>query len=467
MIHRYSNFNRILNILVDYFLINISLLIVYSVMHHTLFDWFFDKSYIHVILVFNLLWLLSANLVKLYVTNADVELKIIIKKSVQAYLLYVILVCYVIMYVNNIKSYHITSDYLFFSMSLYGILFCAWKLLFIKGIRHSTIFHGSIRRAVIVGGGRAGVELYNRFKNDLIKGYQLLGIFDDQPLKVPSENLYLGNIALCMPYIIENKIDEIFCALPLSENKTIERLIRDSDKNLIRFKLVPEHYEYFQGALFKQSINHIDAFSIRIEPLENMMNRFVKRLFDIVFSLFVIVFVLSWLFPILYILIKLESPGPVLFVQARSGRNNMPFDCYKFRSMHINEDSHHLQATKGDSRITKIGAFLRKTSLDEMPQFFNVLMGTMSVVGPRPHMLTHTKQYSKEIDQFMVRHFIKPGITGWAQIQGLRGETKLLEDMRARVEADVWYMENWNFALDIKIIFFTFFKTIIGDKYAF
>jgi len=196
-------------------------------------------------------------------------------------------------------------------------------------------------------------------------------------------------------------------------------------------------------------------------------NRIVKRIFDIVFSSLVIVFILSWLFPIIYFLIKMESSGPVFFVQTRSGLNNVPFNCYKFRSMRVNKDSDTVQATKGDSRITKIGAFLRKTSLDELPQFFNVLLGNMSVVGPRPHMLSHTEQYSQLIDQFMVRHFIKPGITGWAQVTGYRGETKLVEEMLGRVEADVWYMENWSFALDLKIIFMTVFKSVYGDAKAY
>jgi len=170
---------------------------------------------------------------------------------------------------------------------------------------------------------------------------------------------------------------------------------------------------------------------------------------------------------LLAFLIKLSSNGPVLFTQLRSGRDNKPFTCYKFRSMFVNGEQNSLQATKDDPRVTKIGAFLRKTSLDEFPQFFNVLLGHMSIVGPRPHMLSHTEQYSNLIDQFMVRHFIKPGITGWAQINGLRGETKTVNDMHERVKADVWYMENWSFPLDLKIIFMTAFNVLHGEKNAY
>src|ERR1700744_46498 len=198
-----------------------------------------------------------------------------------------------------------------------------------------------------------------------------------------------------------------------------------------------------------------------------MLRRFFKRSFDILFSLFIIFFVFSWLYPILAILIKLESKGPVFFVQLRTGRNNMHFKCYKFRSMRVNGDADKKQATLNDHRITRIGAFMRKTSLDEIPQFFNVLIGNMSIVGPRPHMISHTEQYSQLIDKFMVRHFLKPGITGYAQTNGFRGETKTTEDMLKRVEADVWYLENWSFLLDLKIIFLTMWNFVKGDKNAF
>ena len=282
------------------------------------------------------------------------------------------------------------------------------------------ITNGPSKTAIIVGGGRAGAELYNRFNNNLLTGYTLLGMFDDEPSKIPNKELYLGDTTLCIDYVLKNKVNEIICVLPFSEHETIERLIRDSDKNLIRFKLVPEHYEYLQGSMFEQSINNIQALSIRVEPLEDLFTRAAKRLFDILFSSFIIVFMLSWLYPIIAFLIKLDSHGPVLFTQLRSGRDNNPFTCFKFRTMCLNDGHETLQTTKDDPRITRLGAFLRR-SLDEFPQFFNVLLGHMSIVGPRPLMLKHTAEYSKLIDQFMVRHFIKPGITGWAQINGLRG----------------------------------------------
>ena len=197
-------------------------------------------------------------------------------------------------------------------------------------------------------------------------------------------------------------------------------------------------------------------------PQEERYNRYIKRTFDLIFSCFVLFFILSWLYPLLAILIKLDSRGPVIFKQHRSGRDNKSFWCYKFRSMRVNNDCHHRQASRNDDRITALGRFLRRTSLDEFPQFINVLIGNMSVVGPRPHMLKHTEQYRHVIKNYMVRHYSKPGITGWAQINGYRGETLQTEAMEKRVEHDIWYLENWSVYLDIKIILRTTSQVLRG-----
>jgi len=464
MNNNYKIIHNVLNIIVDYFLLNLSLIIVYNQMYHAPFQWLGDKTYLHVVVMFNLLWLLAANILRLYSGDVADDARAS-KKLIGAYTLYVGIISYIILFLNPIETHLVTREFLFNSMTLFGVLIGFCHILVRSGSRYLVLPH-TLKKAIIVGGGKAGMQLYNHYKNNLNRGYVLLGMFDDEPSRVQNSDSYLGATSACMDYVRQNKVDEIICALPYTEHDTIERLIKDSDKNLVRFKLLPD-YSFYQGSLHNQSFVNVQAVPIRVEPLEDVVNRFAKRLFDIVFSSLVIVFILSWLFPIIYFLIKMESPGPVFFVQTRSGLNNIPFKCYKFRSMRVNKDSDTVQATKGDSRITRIGAFLRKTSLDELPQFFNVLLGNMSVVGPRPHMLSHTEQYSQLIDQFMVRHFIKPGITGWAQVTGFRGETKVVEEMLGRVEADVWYMENWSFALDLKIIFMTVFKSVYGDAKAY
>ena len=220
----------------------------------------------------------------------------------------------------------------------------------------------------------------------------------------------------------------------------------------------PVHVEYFY---------ELPVLSVRKEPLHDVINRLTKRVFDIGVSLGVTVFILSWLIPLLGLLIKLESAGPVFFVQKRSGLNNLPFSCYKFRSMTVNQESNTKQATRHDARVTKLGRFMRKTSLDEFPQFLNVLLGRMSIVGPRPHMLKHTDEYSVLENQYMIRQFLKPGITGWAQVNGFRGEITELRHIQKRVEYDLWYLENWRLSLDLQIMFLTVYNVFKGEENAF
>ena len=263
------------------------------------------------------------------------------------------------------------------------------------------------------------------------------------------------------------KIDDLLIALPNSNGAEVDRLVKFAENHMIRVQIIPEFTSFFHKSVSIEYFENLPILSLRTEPLESLTNRMVKRLFDIVFSLIIIIFLLSWLFPLLAILIKMSSKGPVFFTQLRSGRDNREFICYKFRTMAVNNLADKLQATANDPRITKLGAFMRKTNLDELPQFINVLLNKMSVVGPRPHMLTHTKYYRKIIDKYMVRQYAKPGITGWAQVIGLRGETKEVSDMEKRAKADIWYIENWSLVLDVKIIFLTVLAMIKGDTKAY
>jgi putative colanic acid biosynthesis UDP-glucose lipid carrier transferase len=268
-------------------------------------------------------------------------------------------------------------------------------------------------------------------------------------------------------FALENNIDEIYCTLPNSQDEKIIRLLNFAEKNMIRFYLVPEFSRYVKKKLILESIEHLPIMTVRSEPLQSIHNQIIKRLFDIVFSFLFLVI----LFPLFYIIlggiIKLSSRGPILFKQKRTGIYGKEFNCYKFRSMQMNEDAHVKQAVENDPRITRLGHFLRHFNLDEIPQFYNVLRGDMSVVGPRPHMLKHTELYSSIIDKYMVRHLIKPGITGWAQVNGYRGETKTIEQMEGRVRLDVWYLENWTFLLDLKIVLLTVINMFRGEKNAY
>lgn len=466
MIYRYATFIKAINLSIDYAILNLSMVIAYLIVDRSYIFWASNKNYLPVVLVLNLIWLLAANITGLYerVLNKD---SIRTYQSVfKTYLLFISLICFTIIIIGT-KSYFITREYLFYSLALFGFLVGVWKLIFLTIRKNDRTLLVDTRNIIIVGAGAVGADLYQFFVSNPERGYTVAGFFDDDPSRVAPGSTYLGSTDDCIDYVIINEVDEIYCALPVAQSEKIEQLMVDADKHLIRFRIIPEYYITPKKAMLVQNFEHIPVISIRPEPLESMFNRMIKRLFDVAFSLFVIVFILSWLYPILAFIIKMQSSGPVLFKQMRSGRDNMPFKCLKFRSMRVNNDADKLQATRNDKRITRIGAFMRRTSLDELPQFFNVLKGNMSIVGPRPHMISHTEEYSKLIDQFMVRHFLKPGITGWAQVKGHRGETKATEDMMNRVEADVWYLENWSFLLDLKIIFLTVWNSIRGEENAF
>jgi len=265
----------------------------------------------------------------------------------------------------------------------------------------------------------------------------------------------------------EKEVNELYIVTQPDFIVDLNYFFELGDKHCMRLKFVPDFSLISKNHFSASNFGNFHVIKPRYEPLQNPYNRLAKRVFDILFSLLVIILILSWLYPLLAFLIKKESKGPVLFKQMRTGKKNEPFWCYKFRSMYINVGDESQQAQKEDARITPIGKFLRRTSLDEMPQFFNVLMGKMSVVGPRPHMIKHTTDYNDHINNFMVRHFVKPGITGLAQVSGLRGETKKVSDMKRRVTTDIRYLQRWSLITDIKICLITVIVTLKGDKNAF
>jgi undecaprenyl-phosphate galactose phosphotransferase/putative colanic acid biosynthesis UDP-glucose lipid carrier transferase len=348
----------------------------------------------------------------------------------------------------------------------FGIFILIYRIFTLSMLKKIRLIGKNLINTVIVGPKANSNDIINALTSDLSQGYRVMGYFDDNTY-TESDSNYLGSIKDLFNYAAKNKIHEVYVTLSDLGSTQIKQMICFCDRNFIRIKFVPDYN------LFRETNNvsidfqgHVPVVSLRLEPLEQPLNRIKKRSFDIFFSLLVIVFIFPWLFPILMVLVKISSPGPIFFRQKRTGEGNREFYCWKFRTMRVNKDSDHTQATANDKRITPIGKFLRKTNLDEMPQFFNVLFGNMSVVGPRPHMIKHTNEYSELIDNYLVRHYAKPGITGWAQTNGLRGETKNLEKMAQRVQYDIWYIENWTFVLELKIIYSTIKNMIIGDKNA-
>ena len=357
-----------------------------------------------------------------------------------------------------------------FLIILYGTLlvaFSLWRVVMRVIVKIYRRKGYSVKNVIIVGAGKNGLELYKVLKNDMAYGFNVYGFFDDNEALRGELPNYLGRLKETEAFIETHPVDEIYCTIPGANSEKISGLLSFAEKHMIRFYILPDFYRDIKKSMVMEIMEYVPLLSIRNEPLQSASNRAVKRAFDILFSSLVMLLLYPMLYLVIGLLIKLSSPGPILFKQKRTGLYGKEFDCYKFRTMRVNKEADEKQATRDDPRTTPIGAFLRHTNLDEIPQFVNVLKGDMSVVGPRPHMLKHTEQYSKLIDKYMVRHLVKPGITGWAQITGYRGETKTLEQMEGRVKRDVWYIENWSFFLDLKIIYVTVINMFQGEKNAY
>ncbi|WP_224485301.1 undecaprenyl-phosphate glucose phosphotransferase [Robertkochia aurantiaca] len=325
--------------------------------------------------------------------------------------------------------------------------------------RYREVIGGNRRTTIVIGENKKTDQLIKIFQERLEFGFVFKKRFatDEDDFSIDK---------VC-DYVKKENIDEIYCSVAELKNKQLEEIIAFADNNLKVVKFIPDNKYIYNKRLKFDYYDYLPILSLRDIPLENSINYVLKRSFDIFFSLLVVVFVLSWLTPLVALLIRLESPGPVFFRQYRNGINSKEFACLKFRSMAVNTDSDKQQATKGDMRVTRIGRFIRKTSIDELPQFYNVLFGQMSIVGPRPHMVLHTKQYSQMVDKYMVRHFVKPGITGLAQVRGYRGEIESDTDIINRVKFDIFYLENWSMALDLKIMVQTVLNVFKGEEKAY
>jgi putative colanic acid biosynthesis UDP-glucose lipid carrier transferase len=324
-----------------------------------------------------------------------------------------------------------------------------------------------IRRVVIVGATRSGKELYDFFRSHDSSGYIFKGFFDNYPnFDIVNRRLVKGTIDDLKEFCERENVDEIYFALPLTHKDLLARLTKFADDQCIYFRIAPDFSEVVRSSHYVYLYDSIPVVTPRKEPLGITVNAALKRVFDVGFSLCVITLLFPFIVPVIAIAIKLDSDGPVIFKQLRPGRKNKLFECYKFRTMKVNTNTEQM-ATKGDMRVTRVGKFLRKTSLDELPQFVNVLFGNMSVVGPRPNLISQLEEYSKTIKKYRMRHFVPPGITGYAQVNGCRGEIKNRESMEKRVELDVAYMENWSIQLDLQIILKTVTNILKGDKQAY
>lgn len=483
---QYSSGNDIIRVIVilgDFVLLSILIMAFYYLLPQDMLPVYFKFSIKEVLLVSNFSMLIAQYFFHTIIHFRKIRLNVIFLRVLKLTFAQAIIMFVALRIISDGGG--LFQFMLIFIPALYATLLIA-RLTERNVLKFYRKRGGNTRSVVFVGSDPANLMLYKDLIAEPTTGYIVKGYFSNDVIEdCPDEFVKLGSIDDLNKTIesdnhniLVNKvhqkddsfrldlIDEFFCCLSHDESEEIIRIMRFCDNNIIHFHYVPRMYGNFRLHLKPEKFGDMSLYTNLREPLTYMSNIIVKRLFDIVFSLIACILLLPFI-PIIGFIILCQSRGPIFFKQERTGLNGKTFLCYKFRSMHVNSDANTKQATKGDSRKFAFGEFMRKTNIDELPQFFNVLVGDMSVVGPRPHMVYHTEHYRKLIDKYMVRHFSRPGITGWAQVTGFRGETKELWQMEERIRRDIWYIENWSFWLDLKIILMTFISFFKHDKNAY
>ena len=422
-----------------------------------------DKEYLQLdfFLYINIFWLLTSLFVGFYKIYRHTRFyRILSLLAIQFSLFFLGFFTYFTLFregdvVNN-QTIILTSIFL-------GITFA--KFLFIYALKKYRSLGKNYRKVIVLGSDDTAKKLLKIFKKKKEFGYVVSAFFSD---KTSKNQLYAGTIKESFKFILENEVDEIYCSLSELNQQEVKEATTFANQKGISIKLVPDTNELYSKN-YKKEYYDDSMLILKVHklPFESIGNRVIKRVFDILFSIFTIVFVMSWLTPILWIIIKLESKGPAFFKQKREGLRGKLFVCYKFRSMKVNVNSENKHTTKNDVRVTFFGSFLRRTSLDELPQFFNVLKGDMSVAGPRPHLKSLSIEYQKNVNNYIDRHAVKPGITGLAQVRGYRGEITKKSDIKNRIRLDIFYIENWSIQLDIKIILQTIFNVFKGEEKAY
>jgi putative colanic acid biosynthesis UDP-glucose lipid carrier transferase len=415
-----------------------------------------------------LIWLYSSYRTSLYddfgVRRISGELFILVKNIV-------VQIAAIIVLNYFITSLNIRVTFLIEFALLLLIFLVSEKLLvsvFIRFLRIKGVYH---RNLIVIGAGFIGRNFIKFINKNPQFGYKFLGFIDDN-IPSGSGDKILGASSVLKTMLEENRVDEIIIALPQNEVDKIDEIIDICENYTTRIKIIPDYFRFISGNYHMSQFGQIPLISVRNYKFDDLNARLLKRIFDIILTLLIFIFVLSWLMPLIMLAIKLDSKGSIFFNAERWGKSNKKINMYKFRSMYENtktldENGKHLQARKNDPRITRLGRILRASNLDELPQFINVLKGDMSIVGPRPHSTPLNIESKDSVKRYLLRHLAKPGITGWAQINGLRGETPEIIQMQRRVDHDIWYMENWTILLDFKIVALTVIRMFKGDQQAY
>ncbi len=440
----------------DLFFLNLTFIIA-AILAQS-FEILLEKKHMFILLVMlNFVWYFTSNITGLY---EDIYLREYVNHflNISKGIFNVILVT--IAFIFFIKENLFTRNFIIYFALLFFVSVNLWTIIFRKFLKFIRKKGLSIKNLLIIGTG----EIVNNFKRDVCDipgfGYRFMGF-------IKEEDLSNDNLINFEKLLIEKNIEDVVIALSERNFSMLDKIIRICNINAVKVHLIPNYFQYLSERFKVSSLGNFPIITARNEPLEEASNRFLKRLFDIIFSSLVIILLLSWMIPIIALLIKLDSKGRVFFLQDRVGVKNKYFRLIKFRTMYETNQTEEFKVTRpGDPRITKLGKYLRKYNLDELPQFINVLLGHMSVVGPRPHAIPYQMKYSEYFEEIKMRHSVRPGITGWAQIHGLRGDVENEEENRKRtfqrIKYDLWYIENWSFSLDIKIILITTWQMLSG-----
>ncbi|WP_396191179.1 undecaprenyl-phosphate glucose phosphotransferase [Flavobacterium sp.] len=448
---RYSKYIRPISVSLDVLVITILSLFFFRELNLNMVSYLLYQSFA---------WFFIAFIVRFYdVYRFTTPVEIISKLIPQAALFLLVVIAFFPFVKTAIFSGKAIA--IFMSCSFFIIILFKYFLFYYLK-RYRIITQNNFRSAIIIGYTPEAIRLKEVFESRKDYGYRFEGYFSDKKQNAEVK----GKVEDLKQFVLEKNIDEIYCSLNEISNEKLKDLVEFADDNKKQIKFIPDTKEIFSKNMRIDYYELFPVLSLQKTRLHNPTIKGIKRGFDIVFSFLVIVLILSWLMPLIAILIKLESKGPIFFKQGRPGLDENEFFCYKFRSMQVNETTER-EASKNDPRVTKMGRFMRKTSLDELPQFFNVLLGDMSVVGPRPHLWSQNKSYASKIKKYMVRHYVKPGITGLAQVKGYRGEIETDEDMINRIKFDVFYIENWSIVMDIKIIIQTVINIFKGEDKAY
>lgn len=417
-----------------------------------------EETFVRYALLMNLLWVILVLIRDRYQSVTFVNISKATFRLLFTHFLLLITSIYLF------EPQEIPRNFIVVQYALLMLLVLLSRYVYLFVYRRFSLFRHEKRKVVIIGNGEMSYKAASYLARP-DSGYEFVGVFndaDDPRNRLPM----LGKRSECIDYCVRNGVKEIFSTLMPESGEELRELISQAEQECIRVKFIPDFKMIFARDVNLSIDNDLLMIRFRDEKLEKYENRIIKRAFDLLFTLSVTILILWWLIPILSILVWITSGRPIFFVQKRSGRDGRVFDCYKFRTMHINAEADDKAVETDDPRRTRFGSFLRRTSLDELPQFLNVLKGEMSVVGPRPHMLKHTRDYSSINKRYMIRHFLKPGITGWAQTNGYRGDITG-NRMEERVKKDIWYIENWSFLLDVLIILKTIRLMLLGDRHAY